>query len=279
MTQLQIPVSRVPSGPGLQWTSTSQSDRGPTATCPTENASDQVLAMLADILGQSPTISAGTSGSYRTVQKRAFYLNDDGRSLFAWLHTHRSEECFDHGVVICSPIGFEQLHAHRGLRHLADQLAHHQIPALRFDWHGTGDSAGDDSDPNRLTAWRANVHAAVSWMKTRCGCRQVSIVGLRMGATIASLSLNDAMDIENLVLWDPVTTGRSYVREMTLIDMMSEARPATGTDNDGTIDAAGFLLSRETTSETDELQHFAGTPAVSSNPVGGYETMPQWIIA
>jgi pimeloyl-ACP methyl ester carboxylesterase len=178
------------------------------------------------------------------IQRSAFYLPCGEQPLFAWLHLLDGRRNGDHGVVIIPPIGFEQLHAHRSLRHLADEFARLNIPTLRFDWHGTGDSSGDDTDPERLTTWPANARAAVSWMKDELGCAKVSVVGLRFGATLAALAL-DQVEIENLVLWAPVTNGRGSVREMHVIDMMSEGHIA-GSEAAGTIEAAGFRLTAET---------------------------------
>lgn len=186
----------------------------------------------------SSFVSAGA------IHRDAFYLRCGEQPLFAWLHSLDGRRNRDHGVVIVPPIGFEQLHAHRSLRHLADELARVNIPALRFDWHGTGDSSGDDTDPERLATWLANARAAVSWMKDELGCAKVSVVGLRFGATLAALAL-DQVEIENLVLWAPVTNGRGSVREMHVIDMMSEGHIA-GSEAAGTIEAAGFRLTAET---------------------------------
>ncbi|MBS0205815.1 MAG: alpha/beta fold hydrolase [Planctomycetes bacterium] len=181
------------------------------------------------------------------VERTAFYLNSRGDSLFAWLHRLSDQPLGHHGILICPPIGFEQLHAHRALRHLADSLARSNFPTVRFDWHGTGDSAGDDMQPGRCQTWLDNVRDSVRWMKNHLGCQQVSVVGLRIGATLAALALNEE-DIENLVLWAPVTNGRAFVRELNVIDMLSEARPPE-TIAAGVIDAAGFRLSAETSAD------------------------------
>jgi pimeloyl-ACP methyl ester carboxylesterase len=89
-------------------------------------------------------------------------------------------------------------------------------------------------------------------------CSRVSVVGFRLGATLASLALNEE-DIENLILWAPVVNGRGYVREMTVIDMMSEARP-DGTEVPGTVEAAGFRMSGETIADLSKLSLLQSRP-------------------
>ena len=195
---------------------------------------------------------AGVAPQAVAVRRTAFYLQSQGQPLFAWLHRNPDRVANDHGVIICSPLGHEQLHAHRGLRHLADSLASSNIPVLRFDWHGTGDSAGSDGDERRYETWQANLRDAVRWMRKRLGCRHVSLVGLRIGAALAAASIGEE-EIENLVLWSPIHNGRAYVREMTAIDLTSESRPKPADAAVGDIEAGGFLLSQAAAADLSKL--------------------------
>jgi len=185
-----------------------------------------------------------------TAVRSAFYLTSRNEPLAAWLHTAGDRAHLDHGVVICAPIGFEQLHANRSLRHLADAIAAQGIPTLRFDWHGTGDSAGSDADPSRRATWHANVRDAIAWLRNTLGCRSVSVVGLRMGALLAvealSAETSEAGECENLVLWSPVVCGKSYMRQMQTIEQLAESRPRPDDARPGDVEAAGFLFSEET---------------------------------
>ncbi len=180
-----------------------------------------------------------------SILRSAFYVKGHGQPVFGWLHQPSERETIDHGVIICPPIGYEQLHSHRSLRYLADCLARESIPTLRFDWHGTGDSPGNDEDPHRVSTWLHNIRDASEWMRTHLGCRKVSLIGLRLGATLAALASADNR-IDHLVLWSPVTKGRAYVREMKAISLTSETpiqKPKAPSDD---IEAAGFSLTAET---------------------------------
>lgn len=182
------------------------------------------------------------------VRQDAFYLDSQGAPLFAWLHSREDRQSLDHGVIICAPVGYEQLHSHRTLRRLADAVARTGMPTLRFDWHGTGDSAGVDEDENRCATWQANLRDACAWMRRETGCQRISIIGLRLGATIAAVTSAD-LDVDHFVLWAPVTNGRAFAREMLAIDMTSEFRPAPNAAATGNVEAAGFTLSRATATE------------------------------
>jgi alpha-beta hydrolase superfamily lysophospholipase len=182
----------------------------------------------------------------------------------AWLHAPENDIVFDHGVVLCSSVGHEQVHAYRGIRHLAEVLAQHGVAVLRFDWYGTGDSAGDDAAPALVANWQANVRDAVAWMKIEFGLEQVSVIGFRMGGLLAVEAWagdeSDAEDlpsraIENLVLWAPVTSGRAFTRELRLVNAVANSAARTETSRaEAGLEAGGFRYSAETLTALTALQ-------------------------
>ena len=193
------------------------------------------------------------------VEKTAFYLESQGESLFAWLHRRPNKSCHSHGVVVCPPIGVEQLHSHRAIRHLADAVAEHNIPVVRIDYHGTGDSPGSDEDPQRLATWIANVRDTVTWMRDTLGCQRVSVIGLRMGATLAAMAATE-QKIENLILWAPVMKGSRYFRELKAISLMVEGKAQIDNDTSGTIKAAGFVMTKETADSIHKIDLLRSSP-------------------
>jgi len=164
-----------------------------------------------------------------------------GAALFGWLHSDASARQRDCVAVICNPIGHEYVHSHRSLRHLADGLARAGVPALRFDYRGTGDSSGSDLDPGRWPAWQADVLGAVRHARERTGRKGVCLIGLRLGAALAA-TLCKEVDVDLLVLWAPVVSGRRYLREWQAMASASGRASAT----DGTLEGGGFVLSAET---------------------------------
>lgn len=213
-------------------------------------------------------LTSPASGIVRTP----FYWTSRGESLFGWWHTNSHDHQTDHAVVIAAPLGYEQVHAHRSLRHLADALAAHGIPALRFDWHGTGDSAGLDEDPDRWTVWSANLRDAVELVKRQFGIRRVSVVGLRLGATLAATSLTSS-DIEHLVLWTPVVNGKTYVREMTAIDRTSEIARQSQPGEPLDLEPSGFVLSEETAKTVAQVNLLQSPPVRCSTLIVSREDL------
>ncbi len=181
-------------------------------------------------------------------ERTAFYFESGGRSLFAWLHRPAGAVA-EHGVLICPPLGHEQVHSHRTLRHLAERLAAQGFAVVRFDYHGTGDSDGAEDDPQRVATWLTNVSDAAEWLRSEAGCRKISLVGLRMGAALAALYA-EQHEVESLVLWAPIVKGRRYVRELTALSQTAQL--AAGSASRG-IEAMGFVYGDETVGELAQI--------------------------
>jgi pimeloyl-ACP methyl ester carboxylesterase len=129
-----------------------------------------------------------------------------------WLHRGGGR----HGVVLCNPFGQEAYATHRGWRMLAERASAAGMTVLRFDYPGTGDSAGGEIDPSTLEAWVQSIVAAVRWLRAHAGVDTVSLVGIRLGATLAALAASRLGEIDGLVLLAPVVTGRGYLRELRM---------------------------------------------------------------
>src|SRR5690349_4124652 len=170
-----------------------------------------------------------------------------GRRLFGWYHAADAarREC---GVVFCNPLGYEELCAHRALRHWADAVANAGFPALRFDYDGTGNSAGGDTDPDRVSAWLASIEDAAAELRARSGVRHVVLLGVRLGGTLAAAAAERAR-ADALILFAAAATGRTYVREVLALGRFVSApldpdAPAPLEDPDEQI--AGFVMTRQT---------------------------------
>ncbi|MFP3564350.1 serine aminopeptidase domain-containing protein [Paraburkholderia sp. SIMBA_030] len=129
---------------------------------------------------------------------------------FGWLYPAQGSA----GVVLCNPFGYDALCTHRGWRKLAERIAAAGMPVLRFDYPGAGDSAGLEDDPQRLNAWLDAIVEATLRLREWTGVQSVSLVGLRLGASLAALAAQRMGDIDGLVLLAPAVSGRNYLREL-----------------------------------------------------------------
>lgn len=181
------------------------------------------------------TMRAGWFGSPRRPLYGVWHLPADGTARGA--------------VVLAPGIGLELDLGHRALRVLADRLAQSGAAVLRFDYDGTGDSAGDDRDPDRVPAWLGSVRDAVDAARA-AGAPHVTLVGLRIGATLAASARAGA---DALVLWDPCATGKAYLRQESVMFALnvSTSRPEPRTD--GSVDGPGSVYTAETVAALGEL--------------------------
>ena len=163
------------------------------------------------------------------------------------------------GVVLCCPIGWEAIASQRSLRLLAERLAHQGFHVLRFDYQGTGDSAGSEHDPNQVAAWLRSIHVAIDELRRLSGVEQVSLVGLHLGATLAFLAASErGAEVASLTLWAPYLTGRTYLRQVRAYRLLNN--PDAPALEDGSEDAAGYLLTGSTVAELNKVDLLAVPP-------------------
>jgi len=169
------------------------------------------------------------------------YFGPAGAGLFGWLHRPAAARAGGVGLVVCNPFGFEEVCAHRALRHLAMATAAAGVATLRFDYAGCGNSEGDEFGPGGLARWIRSIHEAADFLKRSSGVDRICLLGVRLGATLATLAAVERDDVAGLVALAPVVTGRAYLRELTLLG----GTPAK-LHRDGLLESAGFVLSSET---------------------------------
>jgi pimeloyl-ACP methyl ester carboxylesterase len=152
-----------------------------------------------------------------TFELSGRFFGDPASALFGVYHAGQGSIIRDCGVLLCYPAPQEYSIAYWSMRQLADRLAHAGFPALRFDYFGTGDSAGSSSDVS-LARWVDDVEVAAEELRRASGVRRICIVGLRLGAALAVRAVARGLSVRDLVLWDPVLNGASYVSLMRSVD-------------------------------------------------------------
>jgi pimeloyl-ACP methyl ester carboxylesterase len=186
---------------------------------------------------------------------QALWFGPANEPLFGWYHGPFGPAPRGMAVVVCPPFGYEAICTHRALRALAVRLAAAGLPVLRFDYHGTGDSSGDDRAAGRMGAWLESVGLACDEVRTRSGAKRVALVGLRLGGTLAFLAAAERAakgDVAALVLWAPLLSGRTYLRELKMLrssvegEMTVPSPPPPLGRGERDEEAGGFLLTAST---------------------------------
>ena len=195
----------------------------------------------------------------------AVYFGDSGRELFGWLHGVDAQAKRPLGLVVCNPFGNESLCAHRSLRHFAQAAAADGIPSLRFDYHATGDSTGEDGDPDRFRAWISSIRTAVHFLRTEAAVDRIALLGVRLGATLAAVAGAELGGIDGLIAIAPVVSARAYLRELRAFQLATDARRGIQRADGGSLESGGFELAPETQAELGkvDLARLATPPAAN----------------
>ena len=142
-----------------------------------------------------------------------FLFGTSQEPLFGVYQPPKAQRPRETGVVLCYPMGQEYMRSHRAFRQLAMLLTKGGFHVLRFDYFGTGDSAGA-SDEISFDRWVRDASAAADELKETTGISRVAFAGLRVGAAVAARAAASRSDVESLVLWDPIVRGGAYVGEV-----------------------------------------------------------------
>jgi alpha-beta hydrolase superfamily lysophospholipase len=200
------------------------------------------------------------------VEATPLWFGPDDRPLFGWLHTPVGGVVRG-GVVLCQPLGIEAICTYFSYRLLAEELAGRGLAVLRFDYDGTGDSAGNETDPDRLDAWLDSVSAATDFLLD-AGVPRCGLLGIRMGGLFAAAEACRRGGVDALVLWDTCLSGRSFLREQRFLRLLSgtghdQVAEADGEPGDEAVEAPGLRIEPETVKALSDLDlgRMAGTLA------------------
>jgi pimeloyl-ACP methyl ester carboxylesterase len=111
--------------------------------------------------------------------------------------------------LLCRPMGQEAVRAASVFRVLSERLAREGCDVLRFDYHGTGDSPGEE-DQQSLEGWVEDTLAAHEQLNA-----DAHWFGMGLGANIAlHAALRAKSPPKHLVLWEPILSGPGYVQAL-----------------------------------------------------------------
>jgi pimeloyl-ACP methyl ester carboxylesterase len=224
--------------------------------------------------------SAPDTDQAEAVAATAHFFGKTEDPLFGIHYAPTGGHSRNHGVVLCPPLGWEYMRTHWAMRQIARNLVVAGFDVLRFDYYATGDSAGVGGQGS-VKRWIADIHDAVAELLAASGAETASIVGVRLGATLASLAASTELAIDRLVMWDPVVDGNAYLR--TLVSMNDQLLSERG--NRRSIskammgdDLLGFPYPAALRAELGELdllalQPHAATTVIASHRSAAYERL------
>jgi pimeloyl-ACP methyl ester carboxylesterase len=140
-----------------------------------------------------------------------FFFGERGE-VFGLYHPAAPGHAPSRVMLLCPPLGQDQIRCHRLYRQMADALAADGVPALRFDYYGCGDSAGDSRDV-RWDRCIDDIVVAAEELRSRAGLHEVAAFGARLGGSLALKAATRA-GFEDVIVWDAVVDGADYVRSL-----------------------------------------------------------------
>ena len=183
-----------------------------------------------------------------------FFFGPDDTRLFGCYHPPATpvRAC---GIVLAYPLGHEYLKFHRAYRQLALLLADAGFPVLRFDYRGCGDSAGDHDDWS-LDHWRADLAAAVAELQRKSGAPTVGLIGMQISAALAMQAGAAGLDVDSLVLWDPVLNGEKHLERLAELHrgMLAYAHVLPEPGSDPNAENLGYPMPPKLRSDLAELR-------------------------
>lgn len=159
--------------------------------------------------------------------------------LFGWL-VQPADGRATGAVLLCPPVAEEARTSRRTFRVLSQRLAERGLLVLRFDYHGLGDSSGALDDTTKTERWVDDVRCAAGYLRA-CGPTRLAVVGMRMGATIAAQTVTSTpCTVDDLVLWDPCASGRTFLREQALLHRTMRDVPRA--EHDASVETPGYVF-------------------------------------
>jgi pimeloyl-ACP methyl ester carboxylesterase len=196
------------------------------------------------------------------------------------------------GLVMCPSFGTEQTNLSRGEVVAARMLAAAGFSVIRYNGIGYGDSRAGTED-FRLSSCLAQAVDAARLLAEIGGVERLGMIGSKFGGMVAALAA-DREGLPLLVLWEPVVSGRQYMREFLRSQLMHQVVADERADSQvngpsmeaeagraprdirgeleagGTSNIRGFVLSREAYEEisradlVQDLRAFRGASLVVS---------------
>jgi alpha-beta hydrolase superfamily lysophospholipase len=203
------------------------------------------------IEGSRPVECPGSQLGNDARTRVPLYFPPGEQRLFGWIHyPSRGPMRSRTGLVVCKPFGYEGICAHRSMRAIAEATAELGIPALLFDYQGTGDSAEICAQADQIAVWIQDVVLAIEEIKRISGVERVCLLGTRLGGLLAIEAARQSSSVDSVILIEPVVSGVRYLREIRRVRLaasLSSGQPLESANSkEDAIDVSGYPLFSKT---------------------------------
>lgn len=153
------------------------------------------------------------------VLEPQFVGEHDARRFY--LHIRPTDRTPRAGLVFVAPWAEEMNKSRRMVNLAAREFAERGVSVLLIDLAGTGDSALDFSDAT-WDLWLDDIRQAHQWL-SRAINAPVGLWGLRLGALLATSAAAHLESVANLLLWQPVISGKTHLTQFLRLKLAADA--------------------------------------------------------
>lgn len=221
-------------------------------------------------------------GHHRPAE--AFFLKAGSGERFCLYHAPHPDRESRGSFIYVHPFAEEMNKSRRMAALQARSFASAGFGVLQIDLFGCGDSSGEFGDA-RWPIWKEDLATARKWLEDRAS-EQVSLWALRLGALLAlDFAMDSASGLGELVLWQPVTSGQSFLTQFLRMRLASDMLAGGESTAKGTqemrnalaagesIEVAGYDLAPALAASIDSMN--AASLTVTNTPVHWFELVPE----
>jgi uncharacterized protein len=170
------------------------------------------------------------------ITEATFHPSGEGYRLFI-LHRPTNDRSPKRAILHVHPFAEEMNKSRRAVSQTARALAGRGWWVLQHDLLGCGDSSGDFGGAT-WEAWIEDILSAYHWLADRSGAVPV-LWGLRLGCLLAANAAERMGSPPNVLLWQPVLSGRSFLSQFLRLKVAESALAA----NQQAVSTKGLLQS------------------------------------
>ena len=138
-----------------------------------------------------------------------FFQGGSGSQLLGFLSKPEKPKA---GILFCHPFAEEKNCAHFIVAEAARKFAQLGYAVMRFDLSGCGDSEGE-FDEFTIENWLADIQTAKEHLREEAQVEDIYLWGLRFGAGLVLLDVQQSHDASGLILWQPIFDFQLYIHQ------------------------------------------------------------------
>ena len=153
------------------------------------------------------------------MSQQSFWLGETGGATFVHLHSPRDQSRRrPTGIIVVPALGHEYMHGYRALRAFASAAAATGFTVVRLDLRGTGNST--EVSGFGVNSWLEDINRAREYLLETIGLKDGVVVGVRASAFLV---LKSCRMEEGIIVWNPCSSGRSFIRELRVLQKLGAA--------------------------------------------------------